>query len=103
MTNCPDCQVPPSHLHADDCDIARCAHTGQQRLNCEHDDCNTRWTGQWPGEAECAEYGWWVIESPEGGWIPCTADTEGAEPDLNRLTDPAHTHWDATTHRYVKN
>lgn len=103
MDNCPDCQAAPGHPHHAGCDVARCARTGIQRLMCDHDDCNTLWTGQWPGTAECAEYGWWIVENPEGGWIPCTADTDDAQPDLNRLNDPAHAHWDPNAHRYVKN
>jgi hypothetical protein len=102
MDNCPDCQAPTGALHGEDCDVARCAHTGIQRLQCGHEDCNTVWTGQWPGEAECAEYDWWAVMQPGVGWTPCTADTPGAEPDLNRLANPAHARWDRALRRYIK-
>lgn len=103
MNNCPDCQTEPGQPHQEGCDVARCARTGTQRLQCDHDDCNTLWTGQWPGEAECIEYNWWAVFEPGTGWIQCTADTPGAGPDLNRLNHPAHAHWDPTAQRYVKN
>ncbi|WP_326604306.1 hypothetical protein [Streptomyces sp. NBC_01800] len=59
LDNCPDCHVRPGRFHLHGCDVARCAFTGLQRAGCVHgiDVCNTRWTGQWLGEAECLEYG----------------------------------------------
>jgi len=99
---CPDCGTPVGHLHGEDCDVARCAHTGGQRLQCDHDDCNTTWVGTWPGEAECAEYGWWAVMQAGVGWVPCTPDTPDALPDLNRLTDPRHARWDQALQRYVR-
>ncbi len=40
------------------CDVTRCTETGLQRLACPHagNTCNTRWSGRWPGDAECREY-----------------------------------------------
>lgn len=98
--NCPDCAVPPGSLHADGCDVARCATTGRQRLQCDHDDCNTVWTGLWPGDAECIEYGWWTRWTGHG-WEECGPDDEGAQSDLNRLTNPAVTRWDRERQRFV--
>lgn len=31
---CPDCGAEVSETHASGCDVARCLHTGQQRLSC---------------------------------------------------------------------
>ena len=98
---CPDCQADPGASHKDGCDVARCRHTGQQRLQCDHDDCNTTWTGNWPGEAECSEYGWWTRWDALGGWVSCSADHPEAQPDLNRLQ--AETTWDSSQQRYIKN
>lgn len=100
-TNCPDCGVTPGQTHKENCDIARCAHTGEQRLQCGHEDCHTTWTGQWPGDAECAEYGWWIRMDSDLGWVPCAADHPEATEDLNRLN--THAHWDANAQRYIKN
>lgn len=97
---CGDCAVEPGQLHRDGCDVARCARTGQQRLQCNHDDCNTTWTGQWPGEAECIEYGWYSFWDQNRGWVRCAAGEPGAGPDLNRLAMEAR--WDPTAQRYVK-
>ena len=50
------------------------------------------WTGEWPGEAECVEYGFYSYFGPvpkgEGGagrWVSCAKDHPDAGPDLNRL------------------
>lgn len=50
----------------------------------------TTWTGEWPGVAECRERGWYAQDGhgPDPRWgsfCPCSADTPGAIPDLNRL------------------
>ncbi|MFE2586007.1 hypothetical protein [Streptomyces sp. NPDC059378] len=91
ITNCPDCHVTPDTLHHQGCDVARCARTGLQRLGCGHTSnaCNTRWTGRWPGEAECVEYG--LV-------IDVGSDTEPL-PDLNRLY--ALCDWDPNQQRMV--
>jgi hypothetical protein len=51
---------------------------GFQRIGCEHENSSLGWdqiwTGEWPGEAECREFGWLL---PDG------------EPDLNRLAKEA--------------
>lgn len=62
------------------------------------------WTGEWPGDAECREYGFWCFWDggrPKGeGWVSCDPGKEGAVPDLNRLA--ATCDWDAETRRWVK-
>lgn len=116
---CPDCQVPAGTAHEDGCDVARCLATGGQRLSCRqpttrHDladgaavgfiphDCGSDvWTGEWPGVAECREFGWWVQDRcAEGlGWVPCTPDAPGATEDLNRLARDAR--WSPAQARWV--
>lgn len=60
---CPDCAVEPGRPHEDGCDVERCSHCGRQRLSCDHgpkdghDKAFSRWTGIWPGEAECFALG----------------------------------------------
>ncbi|MGW0822478.1 hypothetical protein [Streptomyces sp. NPDC002845] len=99
---CPDCSVLPGQLHQERCDVARCALLGRQRRGCGHSgtDCNTRWTGQWPGFAEATEYGFFAHLVPGKGWQPCTADTPDALPDVNRLYRECR--WDPGTQRMVR-
>jgi hypothetical protein len=80
--NCPSCQAGAGKPHRQPCDVARCLSTGLQRqpsCRCPQDT----WTGRWPGEAECEEFGWML-----GPGMP----------DLNRLYtnatwDPAACRW----------
>jgi len=61
------------------------------------------WTGEWPGEAECREFGFWSVfgpdlSPPQVGWISVSAETPGATEDLNRLNrecdwDPERQTW----------
>lgn len=101
---CQDCGVQVGQPHGDGCDVARCLATGLQRISCggNHPDmgvvgppyqpgvavCGRHvWTGTWPGEAECVEFGWWSYFTPETGWVRCSGldDHPEAGPDLNRL------------------
>ncbi len=95
---CPDCDVAIGQPH-EDCDVARCLQTGLSRLGCEEDhDCGEDvWTGRWPGDAECEEFGWYAVGPP---WRPCLPDTPGAEPDFNRLTTEGR--WDVEAKRWVR-
>jgi len=84
---CPDCGVAPGAHHTDNCDVARCLATGLQRLGCsESHDCGLDiWTGRWPGEEECEEFGWMLGKDL---------------PDLNRLLMEAT--WDPSLKRWVR-
>src|SRR5205823_2719377 len=74
---------------------------GLQLLSCEHflfgtteappDEERLPWTGEWPGEAECREFGWWCKPSPD--------DPEGG-PDLNRLRKEGI--WDRQRKRFIR-
>lgn len=104
---CRDCWVEPGQVHEDGCDVARCVWTGHQRLACGalladdgHECTNDVWSGTWPGEAECREYGLWAYFVPNGNpsWRPCSADHPGARPDLSRLVFEGW--WDRDTKRW---
>jgi hypothetical protein len=104
-TNCPDCAVTPGQPHEDGCDVARCLVDGGQRLQCgraaAHNCGQDVWTGEWPGDAECREFGWWVQDRcSEGlGWVPCAPNAPGATEDLNRLHRDAR--WSPERARWV--
>jgi hypothetical protein len=92
---CPDCGVAIGAAHHAGCDVARCWVTGRQRLSCSraHEagdlDCGQdRWSGRWPGEAECEQYGWLI--DPEGLRLA----------DLNRLVTECD--WDRAARRWVR-
>jgi hypothetical protein len=110
MNNCPDCGVKVGATHADGCDVARCLVTGGQRLSCGalrelvphpgRGHGKDVWTGRWPGAAECEEFDWWAQFCGTKGWAPCTPDSPGAQPDLNRLVTDAK--WDESARRWVR-
>ena len=58
------------------------------------------WTGEWPGVAECREFGWYAKLGPTG-WESCGHDEEGARENLNRLRS-GEAQWDRTAQRWVK-
>lgn len=73
------------------------------------------WTGRWPGDAECEEFGFYSyfghVETGEpvelgpaswgkGKWIQCGKDTPGAGADLNRLY--AECRWDKNQRKWVR-
>jgi hypothetical protein len=100
---CPECDAQPGEYHNDGCDVARCANCGGQFIfcPCESPENSCPWTGQWPGEAECDEFGWFAIRDPNGGgYIPCSRNTPDAGPDINRLYTDAI--WDRKARRWTR-
>lgn len=86
LNNCPGCGAKPGHFHVDGCDVERCHHCGLQALSCNTKPSKRmRWTGQWPGTAECQRYGFFAKMIPGLGWVPVDPSIYGAIPDLNRL------------------
>lgn len=100
---CPDCGVFPGNKHLDGCDVERCPDCGGQIISCccEGDLTMPRllWTGEWPGVAECREFGWYSKMVDGKGWVECNKDEPGATEDLNRLLKCGV--WDKDRGRYV--
>lgn len=87
---CPDCGVQVGENHAKNCDVPRCRVCGFQRLSCRLDGKHltakpVAWTGRWPGEVECEEFGLWSKWVLGKGWIECSPDDPAAGPDVNTL------------------
>jgi hypothetical protein len=106
-TPCPDCGAAPGGLHAPGCDVEQCPYCGGQLISCGCGpseggvpaDDRLPWAGEWPGQRECRELGWYARRAPVG-WAPCPADAPGAIPDLNRLHTEAV--WDREGKRFVR-
>lgn len=90
---CRDCAAAPGERHSDGCDVARCSECGQQLISCdEHPHAlPSTWTGEWPGKAECREFGWYT--DPDSHW--------GVIEDLNRLYVDPHVAWDKSLERFI--
>ena len=103
---CGDCDAKVGELHSIGCDIERCPVCGLQAISCGcPEDEKSKypklpWTGEYPGESECREFGWYAKLDEKKGWIPCEKDEPGANIDLNRLYTEAT--WDPAIRKFVK-
>jgi hypothetical protein len=57
------------------------------------------WSGEWPGKAECRQYGLYAKMIEGKGWQPCAPTDEGVVEDLNTLLTCAR--WDVDAQRWV--
>jgi len=100
---CSDCGAAVGTIHSFGCFRERCPKCGLQAIGC---DCfgsvknseRMPWTGQWPGDAECREFGWYA-KFVDGQWVPCEKDDPCATEDLNRLY--AQAVWNPEAKRWV--
>lgn len=125
LHKCGDCAVLPGYPHSEGCDVARCPICGTQRLQCyDHEESRrpSIWTGVWPGELECAEYGLWakfvyaddgklvdyiknMDEHRPAKWVTTTADDPDGSADLNTLAvmgAKGELIWSVRLQRYIK-
>jgi hypothetical protein len=70
----------------------------RERWQAEWGEWRLPWTGEWPGEAEAREYGFYCYWN--GRWTRCSADHPGARPDLTRLIEECR--WDSEQQRWVR-
>ena len=100
---CPDCGVQRGSLHQVGCDLEQCLNCGRQTISCGCTQgqlaVRLPWPGDWPGIAECREFGWYAKMVPGVGWVSCGADEPGAAEDLNRLAMEAE--WDPLQMRFI--
>jgi hypothetical protein len=78
---------------------ARCGNSSRQCGCGAPLDDRLAWTERWPREQEAVQLGYTCLDSDKG-FIPCTPDTPGAEPDLNRFL--ADYEWSRSSRRYLK-
>lgn len=71
-----------------------------EKWEAEWGDRHMRWTGDWPGRAECRELGWYAKLVPGQGWVRCSPDEPGATEDLDRLCSEAV--WNPDLQRYER-
>jgi hypothetical protein len=99
---CPECGTMKEAFHVEGCDLERCPHCGLQALMCEGFDADDPrripWSGEFPGVAECREFGLYTRPAPDHGCIPCAPTDPGATEDLNRLLQTCS--WDPETQRW---
>lgn len=63
------------------------------------------WTDEWPGVAECREFGFWAVfgpdlKPPQIGWVSVPVGTPGATEDLDRLHRECV--WDQKKRRWIR-
>lgn len=108
MKVCGACGAPPGENHVSGCSVERCTQCGDQAVSCSCDsDSGIRmpWSGEWPGVAECREYGFWSVfgpglNPPQPGWMSVPEGTPGARENLNRLYRDCQ--WDAVQQKWVQ-
>jgi len=83
---CLSCGANTGGRHLELCDVARCSICGGQRCDCGHTEGDGgAWTSEWPGRAECREFGLYAVRVSGKGWVIARADDEGAIEDLKTL------------------
>jgi len=86
----PSCRAKIGERHSQTCDLERCPYCGLQALHCEHagtvpEDDRIPWSGKFPDEEACEQFGLYAVMVPGQGWRPCEPGTEGCVHDLNTL------------------
>lgn len=100
------CGLDPDALEEEHPDIYNNGPTDEmyERWDKEWGARRMPWTGHWPGDLECREYGFWCLWGPDmtpprQGWVSVPAGTPGATEDLNKLA--AMTVWDPEQQKYI--
>src|SRR4051794_16389236 len=85
---CRDCNARPGEYHRSGCESEQCTYCGYQLVDCPCEDepppdDRLPWAGEWPGKAECREWGWYARRLPGQGWVPRSEDDPGSVEDLD--------------------
>lgn len=96
------CGLDPQNLDETHPDIYEMGPTDEmyKTWDAEWASRRMRWTGEYPGCAECREFGWFTKLIPDQGWVECSKDDPEATENLSRLYFEAV--WDVDRQRFVR-
>jgi hypothetical protein len=115
LEDCSECGAWPGDYHSLGCDGETCPYCGAPLIHClvagwcdlavkdtpwpPPLDDRIPWSGEWPGEAECRFFGWWVQPHGKNGWRRCKEGDRGAMPDYDRLYSECE--WDRMEKAFI--
>jgi hypothetical protein len=95
------CGIDPSSMEQEHPDIFTNGPTDEmcEQWNREWGHRSIPWSGEYPGKAECRQYGLYAKFVVGKGWQRCDRNDADATEDLNTLLVKGH--WDVDTQKWV--